>query len=197
MRSTTCYKNDIAVSDYAEFEHFEKFGTDYFFKQNENDQRAIFINLLKSQLPDYDVQTAQLEVKSLQKSQRETQAKIKELVNSLRDFTDVEVLEISKELEDAHLEYKKFVESSTRGNEQASEINKKNNVLLSKHNEKKTELLNEINSFKNLKQNHESNILSIETKIKEVESEALTKPNLTDVSNLKNEISKLETKLKI
>lgn len=197
LRSTQCYKNDIAVSDYAnEFRFFEIYGTDYFFSQKESDQRAIFINLLKSQLPDYDVQTAQLEVKSLQKSQRETQTKIKELINSLKGFTDVEVLEISNELIAAHSDYKKFVESSTKSSEQVSEINKKNNVLLTEHDAKKHRLLSEKTRMADCRQRFLSKIESIEAKIKEVENEKLTAPIFGNTSNLKSEIADLETELK-
>src|SRR5690606_4423464 len=55
-RNTVCKKNDIAVNDFAsEFADFYKFGTDYFFRQKEDDQRKIFIDTLKSRMPDYDI----------------------------------------------------------------------------------------------------------------------------------------------
>ena len=38
-RNTVCKKNDIAVNDFApEFADFYKFGTDYFFRQKEDDK---------------------------------------------------------------------------------------------------------------------------------------------------------------
>ena len=61
LRSTRCTKNSIDVNDFAsEFEDFAFFGTDYFFNQKETDQRSIFIDLMKSLLPSYDVKTAQI-----------------------------------------------------------------------------------------------------------------------------------------
>ena len=197
LRSTTCYKNDIAVSDYAdEFEHFEKFGTDYFFSQKESDQRAIFINLLKSQLPDYDVQTAQLELKSLQKSQRKMQGEIKDIVSFLNSIKDVDVVPISANLSDAHKEYSEFVKSSSKHDEQIAEINKKNNELISAFNSKKSNLLSEISEIERTISQTQHEIEDCEKKLKETKESELTPLALTDVSNLKSEIADLETELK-
>ena len=77
MRSTRCTKNGIDTNDFSgEFQDFYNFGTDFFFNQKETEQRAIFIDLMKSLLPDYDVAESQLRMKSLKKTQRDTQGDI-------------------------------------------------------------------------------------------------------------------------
>jgi len=67
-RSTECRKNGIACNDFSDdFVDFYKFGTDYFFNQKEDVQRSIFIDILKNKLPDYDVNSASLELKELKR----------------------------------------------------------------------------------------------------------------------------------
>ena len=62
LRNTTCTKNKIDVKDFApEFEDFYRFGTGFFFAQKEADQRSVFIDLMKSLLPNFDVKKAQEE----------------------------------------------------------------------------------------------------------------------------------------
>ena len=70
MRSRA-QKTDIDTNDFSnEFKDFYNFGTDFFFNQKETDQRAMFIDLMKSLLPNYDVAESQLRMKSLKKTQR-------------------------------------------------------------------------------------------------------------------------------
>ena len=77
MRSTRCTKNGIDTNDFSgEFKDFYNFGTDFFFNQKETEQRAMFIDLMKSLLPNYDVSESQLRMKSLKKTQRDTQSDI-------------------------------------------------------------------------------------------------------------------------
>ena len=74
LRGTRCLKDGIDVTDFsAEFADFYKFGTDYFFNQKEGDQRNIFVELMKSLLPDFDVKKAQLQLKSLKKTRIKTE----------------------------------------------------------------------------------------------------------------------------
>ena len=138
LRSTRCRKNDIDVNDFAdEFEDFYKYGTDYFFNQKETEQRSIFIDLMKSLLPNYDVKTAQLELKQLQKTQRETKSEIESLRNELKGITDVEVLSIPEQLKKQEAEYQSLINSSVDNQKQVAEINRRNNEAISKYRDEK------------------------------------------------------------
>lgn len=147
LRSTRCRKNDIDVNDFAdEFEDFYKYGTDYFFNQKETDQRSIFIDLMKSLLPSYDVKTAQLELKQLQKAQRETKSEIASLRKELKGITDVELLSIPEQLKKQEEEYQSLLNSSVDNQKQVAEINKRNNEAISKYRDKKEAITDAIYS---------------------------------------------------
>ena len=91
-RSTQCFKNGIECNDFAdEFVDFFKFGTDYFFTQKEDVQRSIFIDILKSKLPDYDVNSASLKLKELKKSQKNAVSDVKVKTEQLKGVKDIEV----------------------------------------------------------------------------------------------------------
>ncbi len=147
LRSTRCRKNDIDTNDFSdEFEDFYKFGTDYFFMQNENEQRSIFIDLMKSLLPSYDVKTAQLELKQLQKAQRETKNEIASLRKELKGITDVELVSIPDELKKQEEEYQSLLNSSVDNQKQVAEINKRNNEAISKYRDEKEAITDAIYS---------------------------------------------------
>ena len=138
LRSTRCTKNKIDVNDFAnEFEDFYKYGTDYFFNQHPDVQRSEFISLMKSLLPNYDVKTAQLELKQLQKTQRETKNEITILRKELKGITDVELVSIPDELKKQEAEYQSLINSSVDNQKQVAEINKRNNEAITKYRDEK------------------------------------------------------------
>lgn len=138
-RSTECRKNGIVVNDFSdEFQDFYKFGTDYFFNQKEDVQRSIFIDILKSKLPDYDVNAASLKLKELKKSQKIEVDLVKDLQNANKNTKDVEVPEIPADVRRQNDEY--LALSSLDNSEAAVEINKKNNEKQSIYLKNKSEL---------------------------------------------------------
>ena len=126
MRSTRCTKNGIDTNDFSsEFNDFYKFGTDYFFNQKETDQRAMFIDLMKSLLPDYDVAESQLRMKSLKKTQRDTQSDITSERKAIKLIQNVEVKDIPADIEALENEYQNLIKSSSNNQSLISEINRK------------------------------------------------------------------------
>jgi len=142
-RSTECRKNGIVVNDFSdEFQDFYKFGTDYFFNQKEDVQRSIFIDILKSKLPDYDVNSASLKLKELKKSQKIEVDLVKDLQNANKNTKDVEVPEIPADVRRQSAEY--LALSSADNSEAVAEINKKNNESQSIYLKNKSELAQSI-----------------------------------------------------
>ena len=138
-RSTECRKNGIVVNDFAdEFQDFYKFGTDYFFNQKEDVQRSIFIDALKSKLPDYDVNAASLKLKELKKLQKVEVDAVKSLQGANKSTKNVVVPEISPEIEKSNAEF--LALSRASNTEAIAEINKKNNESQSAYLKKKGEL---------------------------------------------------------
>ena len=141
LRSTRCTKNGIDTNDFSgEFQDFYNFGTDFFFNQKETDQRAIFIDLMKSLLPDYDVAESQLRMKSLKKTQRDTQSDITSERKALKLIKDVEVKEMPADIEALENEYQNLIKSSSSNQSLISEINRKNNDLLSDYRKQQSDL---------------------------------------------------------
>ena len=142
-RSAECRKNGIVVNDFSdEFQDFYKFGTDYFFNQKEDIQRSIFIDILKSKLPDYDVNAASLKLKELKKSQKIEVDLVKDLQNANKNTKDVEVPAIPYNIEKLNAEYLALL--SADNSEALAEINKKNNEAQSIYLKKKSELAQSI-----------------------------------------------------
>ena len=138
-RSTECRKNGIVVNDFSdEFQDFYKFGTDYFFNQKEDAQRSIFIDILKSKLPDYDANAASLKLKELKKSQKIEVDLVKDLQNANKNTKDVEVPEIPADVRRQNAEYSALL--SADNSEAVTEINKKNNEKQSIYLKNKSEL---------------------------------------------------------
>lgn len=138
-RSTECRKNGIVVNDFSdEFQDFYKFGTDYFFNQKEDVQRSIFIDILKSKLPDYNVNAAALKLKELKKSQKIEVDLVEDLQNANKNTKDVEVPVIPADIEKFNDEYLSL--ASVDNSEAVSEINKKNNEKQSIYLKNKSEL---------------------------------------------------------
>jgi len=165
-RSTECRKNSIPCNDFSdEFQDFYKFGTDYFFNQKEDVQRQIFIDILKSKLPDYDVNSASLKLKELKKSQKIEVDLIKGLQEANKNTKDVEVPEIPAEIEKLNSEF--LALQSASNSDAIAEINKKNNEAMASYLKRKGEISSEISGI-------EISIKKIERDI-EVESENLEK----------------------
>lgn len=142
-RSTECRKNGIVVNDFSdEFQDFYKFGTDYFFNQKEDVQRSIFIDILKSKLPDYDVNAASLKLKELKKSQKIEVDLVKDLQNANKNTKDVEVPETPSDVRRQNDEYRALLNADN--SEVVAEINKKNNENQSIYLKNKSELAQSI-----------------------------------------------------
>jgi len=142
-RSTECRKNGIVVNDFSdEFQDFYKFGTDYFFNQKEDVQRSIFIDILKSKLPDYDVNAASLKLKELKKSQKIEVDLVKDLQNANKNTKDVEVPETPADVRRQNAEYLALL--SADNSDVVVEINRKNNESQSVYLKNKSELAQSI-----------------------------------------------------
>jgi len=130
--STVCKKNSIPCNDFAdEFKDFQKFGTDYFFapkKDLEIVQRSIFIDILKSKLPDYDVNSASLKLKELKKAQKIEVDLVKGLQDANKNTKDVPVPEFPKDILAMNAEY--IALSASTNSDAIAEINKKNNEAM-------------------------------------------------------------------
>ena len=196
MRSTRCTKNGIDTNDFSgEFNDFYKFGTDYFFNQKETDQRAIFIDLMKSLLPKYDVAEAQLKLKSLKKTQRDTQRDITIERKALKAIQDVEVKEIPADLEELENEYQNLIKSNTDNQRLIAEINRENNKLLSEYRNAKSNLELKIQSNKLNLKNSQNEIQYLTSTLKQVESTSFNGYEETDTSALKESLEKANLKL--
>ncbi len=196
MRSTRCTKNGIDVNDFSgEFQDFYKFGTDYFFNQKETDQRAMFVDLMKSLLPDYDVAEAQLRLKSLKKTQRDTQSDITIERKALKAIQDVEVKEIPADLEALENEYQNLIKSSSDNQRLISEINQQNNKLLSDYRGKKSDLEFKIQSKKLNLKNSQNEIQHLTATLEQVESTSFNGYEETDTSALKEMLDEANSKL--
>ncbi len=196
LRSTRCTKNGIDVNDFSEeFNDFYKFGTDYFFNQKEADQRAIFIDLMKSLLPSYDVAEAQLKLKSLKKTQRDTQRDITIERKALKAIQDVEVKEIPADLEALENEYQNLIKSSSDNQRLIAEINRENNKLLSEYRNAKSDLELKIQSNKLNLKNSQNEIQHLTSTLKQVESTSFYGYEETDTSTLKEMLNEANSKL--
>lgn len=168
-RSTQCSENGINVNDFSDkFSDFLKFGTDYFFNQKEDVQRSIFIDLLKSKMPDYDVKSASLKLKELKKSQKTDVADVKTKTEQLKGVKDVEVSVIEPEILALNAEYIKL--SEVDNSKQVAEINKRNNDLMMSHFTAKTNIQNDISRCNISIERTKSQIEQVKEQLKLVES---------------------------
>ena len=196
-RSTQCFKNGIECNDFAdEFVDFFKFGTDYFFSQKEDVQRSIFIDILKSKLPDYDVNSASLKLKELKKSQKNAVSDVKVKTEQLKGVKDVEVAVIDPEIESLNNEYMSM--SAVDNSALVAEINRKNNAASDNFFATKRTLSNQIQEKENLIGSEKSKLLTANERLEAVKkSEFVSVPeNNTEgaeklVSDLKSELEKL------
>lgn len=166
-RSTQCFKNGIECNDFAdEFVDFFKFGTDYFFNQKEDVQRSIFIDILKSKLPDYDVNSASLKLKELKKSQKNAVSDVKVKTEQFKGVKDVEVAVIHPEIEALNNEYLSM--SAVDNSALVTEINCKNNAASDNFFATKRTLSNQIQEKENLINSENAKLLSATERLEAV-----------------------------
>lgn len=196
-RSTQCFKNGIECNDFAdEFVDFFKFGTDYFFNQKEDIQRSIFIDILKSKLPDYDVNSASLKLKELKKSQKNAVADVKIKTEQLKVVKDVEVDVIDTEIESLNNEYLSM--SSVDNSALVAEINRKNNTASDNFFATKRTLSNQIQEKENLINSENAKLLTANERLEVVKKSEFVPVTENDtegaeklVGDLKSELEKL------
>lgn len=193
-RNTVCQKNGIAVNDFApEFSDFAKFGTDFFFKQKEDEQRKIFIDALKSKMPDYDIHANSLKLKELVKAQKIAQEEIKQLANAQKQLQSVKVPEVPDELRKLNGEYL----SLTAADNSAiiGEINARNNQRMRDFLSLKSSLSGQISDLENQITRAKGKIDLFSSEIKSIEKSQPELSSEQDVSALHSEIKELENKL--
>mgnify|MGYP000858027941 CR=1 FL=1 len=196
LRNTTCTKNKIDVKDFAsEFDDFYRFGTGFFFTQKEADQRSIFIDLMKSLLPDFDVKKAQEEMKSLKKTQREAVDEIKSIRAMLKKISTEEAPEIPEELGKKEEEYQNILESSSKNSELISQINAENNATISAFRAKKTEIENSIFEKMRDSKRLESDVSAFVGNLEVLINKKFEAGKIEDPASLPEQLSELKIKL--
>jgi DNA repair exonuclease SbcCD ATPase subunit len=190
-RSTQCLKNGIEVNDYSDdFSDFLKFGTDYFFNQKEDVQRSIFIDLLKSKMPDYDVKSSSLKLKELKKAQKNAVDDVKSKNEQLKSVKDVEVSTIDSEIIKLNSEFLKM--SEVDNSKLISEINKRNNELMNRYAVVKGGLITWINQFQIDLMEKENNLKQVTERIKTIESSGFVSTPETSTIEVAEKIEKLK-----
>ncbi len=196
LRNTSCTKNKIDCNDFAsEFDDFYKFGTGFFFNQKETEQRSIFIDLMKSLLPNFDVKEAQEKLKSLKKTQRDAVDEIKSIREMLKKMTDEEVPEIPEELQSKENEYQNILQSSSKNAELISKINAENNALISTFRTEKSKI--EENIFAKIKQRkeYESDVEKAKKDIEKLKKSFFETSPYMDDSSFTDQYNDLSVKL--
>lgn len=196
MRSTRCTKNGIDTNDFSsEFQDFYSFGTDFFFNQKETDQRAMFIDLMKSLLPNYDVAEAQLRLKSLKKTQRDTQRDITIERKALKAIQDVDVKEIPADIEALENEYQNLIKSSSDNQRLISEINRENNALLSGYRKQQSDLEFRLKDIKLILKYSQNEIERLTATLEQTKDTSFKGYEETDTSTLKELLDEANSKL--
>lgn len=193
-RSTQCFKNGIECNDFAdEFVDFFKFGTDYFFNQKEDIQRSIFIDILKSKLPDYDVNSASLKLKELKKSQKNAVTDVKIKTEQLKGVKDVEVDVIDHETAVLNNEYLSMsaVDNSTL----VAEINRKNNTASDNFFATKRTLSNQIQEKENLINSENAKLLTANERLEVVKKSEFVPVTENDTEGAKKLVGDLKSEL--
>ena len=196
LRNTTCTKNKIDVKDFAsEFDDFYQFGTGFFFNQKETDQRSIFIDLMKSLLPNFDVKEAQEKLKSLKKTQRDTVDEIKSIRAMLKKISIEEVPEIPEELQLKESEYQNILQSSSKNAELISQINAENNATISVFRTKKTEIENSIFEKIRKRKEYESDVLDFVENLKVLKDKEFEPEKIEDLTSSQKQLNGLKISL--
>ena len=199
--STQCFKNTIECNDFSdEFIDFLKLGTDYFFNQKtkssgelEQLQRSIFIDILKSKLPDYDVNSASLKLKELKKSQKNAVSDVKVKTEQLKGVKDVEVDVIDPEIESLNNEYLSM--SAVDNSALVAEINRKNNAASDNFFATKRTLSNQIQEKENLIGSENSKLLSATERLNVVKKSEFVPVSENDTEGAKKLVDDLKAAL--
>ena len=195
-RSTECRKNGIVVNDFSdEFVDFYKFGTDYFFNQKEDLQRSIFIDILKSKLPDYDVNASSLKLKELKKSQKIEVDLVKGLQDANKNTKDVQVPEFPTDIEKLNDEF--LALSGATNTDAIAEINKKNNHAITAYLGKRVDLSNLISDIEISINKTKKSIESENEQLEIVKNSTFTPKQTEPTDHLEKELSDLQKKLLI
>ena len=193
-RSTQCLKNGIETTDFAdEFSDFLRFGTDYFFNQKEDAQRQIFIDLLKSKMPDYDVKIASLKLKELKKSQKNAVSDVKTKTEQLKGVKDVEVDTIDPEVIEKADQY--IALSKVNDPAKVAQINTENNRRSSEYFSDKNKLHEYISKVKQYISTTETKISQLDEKVKSIENSEFVPIPLHDTESLKESLNNSRTQL--
>lgn len=193
-RSTECRKNGIVVNDFSdEFQDFYKFGTDYFFNQKEDLQRSIFIDILKSKLPDYDVNSASLKLKELKKSQKIEVELVKGLQDANKNTKNVAIPIFPDDIFALNAEY--IAKSESFNPEIIQEINKKNNDAMSLYFKKKSELSGAISDIETKIERTKSSIECEKELLKAVQDSKFIPKIAESTEKLESEVKELTEKL--
>ena len=195
-RSTECSKNGIACNDFSsDFADFFKFGTDYFFRQKEADQRSIFIDILKSKMPDFDIKGASLKVKELKKSQKTEVDEVKRIASANAATKDVPVPTMPEEIERLNAEF--LALSASSNPEATAEINKRNNAAMESYLSTKRTLSTEISETEIEISKLNAKISEVEQKIKEVEASTFQPKHPESTVDLLQKLNQLRSDLSI
>ena len=193
-RSTECRKNSIPCNDFSDdFVDFYKFGTDYFFNQKEDLQRSIFIDILKSKMPDYDVNSASLKLKELKRSQKIEVDAVKSLQDANKNTKDVEIPPMSIGLSQSDYIYSSQLSSINP--EAVAEINKKNNTLMDAYFVEKNEKNKYIATLDASINRIKLNIQSETEKLENCKSAKFTPKEIESTEKLEKSIKELTEKL--
>jgi len=193
-RSTECRKNTIICNDFSDdFQDFYRFGTDYFFNQKEDLQRSIFIDILKSKLPEYDVNSASLKLKELKRSQKIEVDMVKGLQDANKNTKDVEVPIIPAEIEKMNAEFLALQNSSDL--DAVTEINKKNNHAMGDYYTKKGEISKAISDTEIFIEKTKTNIQSESEKLENCKSAKFVPKEVESTDKLSDLVYELKNKL--
>ena len=193
-RSTECRKNGIVCNDFSdESVDLYKFGTDYFFNQKEDVQRSIFIDILKSKLPNYDVSASSLKLKELKKAQKIEVDAVKSLQDAQKNTKDVEVPQIPIGLIGQNDEYTKLL--SAANPEEAAAINKRNNDAYMAYFNTKTNIQNDVVRGELQIERIKNSIESEKTKLETVKNSVFTPKQIESTESLDLDRSLLYAKL--
>lgn len=196
LRSTRCTKNKIDTKDFLDdFADFYTYGTDYFFNQKEDVQRTIFIGLMKSLLPKYDVAEAQLKLISLKKTQKEVISDIETLRKVNKGTLDVKVTGVDGNIADMENEYQTMTQSVLDNLKLISEINKRNNEASSKYRNEKSDLQNKIDSNNRIISLAKQRISDLEERMASTRALEFVGYRPSDTAELQSRIDKLNADL--
>jgi seryl-tRNA synthetase len=169
-------------------------GTDFFFNQKEDAQRAMFIDLLKSKMPDCDVKSSSLKLKELKKAQKNAVDSVKSKSEQLKGVKDVEVLTIDPEISRLNDEFLRLLEVDN--SKQVAEINKANNEASQKYLDAKKQLNEDLQKIELSISATDNQISGLRTKISTVEASQFIEKDIIDSYNVHNTMVKTISEFK-